>query len=51
LRIPQKDYVIVSEIMRLGHLISQDYEDNDVLLDVEIPIALANKLKPYSIEP
>jgi GTP-binding protein HflX len=43
-RIPQKDYAIVSEIMRLGVILKQEYDENDILLQVEVPVALANKL-------
>lgn len=47
LRIPQSEYAIVSEIMRLGNIVNQDYEENDVLLKVDLPIALEQKLKKY----
>lgn len=47
LRIPQSDYASVSEVMRLGHILNQEYEENDVLLKVDIPAALANKLSRY----
>lgn len=50
LKIPQSEYAIVSEVMRTGHLINQSYEENDVLMHVEIPVALANKLKKFIIE-
>lgn len=48
LRIPQSNFAIVSEVMRLGHINSQDYEENDVILDVDLPINVAEKLKKYS---
>lgn len=51
LRIPQSDYVVVSEIMRLGNVAKTDYEDNDVLMTVDMPIAQAEKWKKYSDEP
>lgn len=50
LRIPQSQYAKVSEIMRFGNILSQDYEENDILLHVDIPAALAGKLKKYIIE-
>ena len=37
LRIPQSHYALVSELMRKGRVISCEYEENDILLDVEIP--------------
>jgi GTP-binding protein HflX len=50
LRIPQKDYVIVSEIMRLGNVIRQDYEGNDVVLTADVPFQLAGKLEKYIVQ-
>lgn len=50
LRIPQSQYAIVSEVMRLGNVVSQSFEENDVILRVDLPMALANKLKKYIVE-
>lgn len=50
LRIPQSDYAVVSEIMRVGHIHHQIYEENDVLLEVDLPDAFVGKLKKYVIE-
>lgn len=47
LRIPQSDYAAVSEAMKVGNVLMQDYEDNDVLLKVDLPLATANKLAKY----
>ncbi len=47
LRIPQSDYTIVSEIVRSGNILSQDYEGNDVLLRVDLPTIMAERLKKY----
>lgn len=44
LKIPQSNYQIVAEIQRHGLILNQDYEENDVLIDAELPIWLANKL-------
>jgi GTP-binding protein HflX len=51
LKIPQSDYAIVSEIMRVGHVINQDYEENDVLLEVDLPDSMAGRIKKYLIDP
>lgn len=51
LRVPQSDYGVVSEVMRAGKVISQDYEENDVLLRVDLPIMLIEKLKTYVVMP
>ncbi|MCB1084024.1 MAG: GTPase HflX, partial [Simkania sp.] len=47
LRIPQKKYSLVSELMKEGHILHQDYEGNDVLVEVEIPMHLEHKVKEY----
>lgn len=50
LRIPQSEYHKVSEVMRKGNILKQDYEENDVLLRVDLPQSLAGKLKAYITE-
>ncbi len=47
IRIPQSQYAIVSEIIRMGNIIRQDYDENDVILKVDLPVALANKYQKY----
>jgi len=49
LRIPQSDYASVSEVMRLGNILHQDFEENDVLLKVDLPAALAGKMRKYYV--
>ncbi len=44
LRVPQSHYALVSEVMREGKVLSCEYEDNDVLLEVEIPRHLEHKV-------
>jgi GTP-binding protein HflX len=51
LKIPQSDYSLVSEITRIGNLIHQDYEENDILLKIELPIGYEEKLKTYIRKP
>lgn len=46
-RIPQSDYALVSEIQRTGKILFQDYEDNDVLMRVEIPASIRHKVKSF----
>ena len=48
-RIPQSEYALVSEIMRAGHIILQEYEGNDVVLKIDVPVPLANKLAHYCL--
>ncbi len=49
LRIPQSDYASVSEIMQEGHVLNQDYEENDILLKVELPKGTAKKYLHYQL--
>ncbi len=50
LRIPQSDYRLVSEVIRQGKVLSQEYDENDVVLRVSIPVALAGKLEKFTIK-
>jgi GTP-binding protein HflX len=50
LRIPQSHYVLVSEMMREGKVISCDYEENDVILEIEIPHHLEKRVAHFLIE-
>lgn len=47
MRIPQSEYAIVSEVLRLGNILRQDYEENDVLLQVNLASSLVQKYKNY----
>jgi GTP-binding protein HflX len=47
LRIPQSHYALVSELMREGKVRSSEYEENDVLMEVEIPRRLEYKVHPF----
>lgn len=47
MRIPQKDYAIVSEVIRQGNVLKTEYEDNDVVLKAELPIDHLGRLKKY----
>lgn len=49
LRIPQSEYALASELMREGKVIYSDYEENDILLEIEIPARLEHKTKPYLV--
>jgi GTPase len=44
LRIPQSHYALVSELMREGRVYSTEYEENDILMEVEIPTSLEHKV-------
>lgn len=45
LRIPQSDYGVVSDILREGRILSQEYEDNDIVLTAEVPALVAAHLE------
>ncbi len=47
LRIPQKEYKLVADVMENGTILKQDYEGNDVLLRAEVPVPLLGKLEKY----
>ena len=49
LRIPQKEYALVSKLIKHGRLIEQKYEENDVLLIIEIPDMLECLAKRYVV--
>lgn len=48
--VPQSEYGVVAEVMRQGHVIRQDYEDNDVRLLVELPVSVVGKLSLYILK-
>jgi GTP-binding protein HflX len=50
LRIPQSEYAIVNELLKQGKIKKQDYEENDVLLTVEIPSTYIGRVKKYLVE-
>jgi GTP-binding protein HflX len=49
LRIPQSHYALVSELMEAGRVISSDYVDNDIVMEVEIPAQLEHKVARFQI--
>jgi GTP-binding protein HflX len=49
LRIPQSHYALVSELMREGKVSSCEYEENDVVLEVEIPCILEKKVALFEV--
>lgn len=49
-RVPQKDYSVVSDLIRLGHVLTQEYEDNDICLKVDLPGEIAGKYAKFIVE-
>lgn len=49
LRVPQSHYALVSDVMKEGKVLSLDYEENDILLEVEIPHHLERKISHFIV--
>lgn len=49
LKIPQSAYALVAELIDQGKLIDKKYEENDILLEVDVPIYLIGKCTPYLV--
>lgn len=49
-KIPQSRYDLVSRLIKDAMVIEQEYVDNDVIMEVEIPKLLEHEIKPYIIE-
>ncbi|HEY3875681.1 MAG TPA: GTPase, partial [Candidatus Kapabacteria bacterium] len=49
LRVPQSQYASLSEVMREGKIITREYEENDILLEVEIPAHLERKVAHFEV--
>lgn len=47
LKIPQSHYALVSELMRVGRVISVEYEENDVLMEVDLPKRILSKVEAF----
>ncbi|MBI3236413.1 MAG: GTPase HflX [Chlamydiales bacterium] len=46
-RIPQSHYALVGELMREGKVLQCEYEENDVLIEAQIPAVLEHKVHPF----
>lgn len=49
LRVPQSQYGLISEVLSRGKVLTRDYEDNDILLEIEIPQSLERKVAQFLI--
>ncbi len=49
LKIPQSHYKMVSSMMKEGRVISLEYVDNDIFLEMEIPAELEHKIEQFII--
>lgn len=50
LRVPQSQYALISDALREGKVISTEYEENDILLEVEIPQHLERKVALFEVK-
>jgi len=49
LRIPQSEYNLLALATREGKILSQEYDENDVILEAEIPKNLFYQFEPYLV--
>jgi GTP-binding protein HflX len=49
LKIPQSHYKLAAFVMQNGRVVSQEYAENDLLLEVEIPSGLEKKLWEFKV--
>ncbi len=49
LRVPQSQYALLSDVLRDGKVISREYDENDILLEVEIPKHLERKIAHFEV--
>jgi len=47
LRIPQSDYALISKLIEQGEVLYQEYEGNDVILKVRVPVEIVYKVESY----
>ena len=50
LSIPQRDYNMVSEAMRAGKILHREYQDDNVLIDVDLPMQNSYRFEKYKRE-
>lgn len=48
LRLPQSEYHLVAAALKEGTVFSQEYVENDVVIDVELPLLFAQQLHQYA---
>jgi len=47
LKIPQSNYALVSRLMEMGKVFSCEYEENDILVSVEVPQGMEHEIKEF----
>jgi len=51
LRVPQKDYGLLTHLLKEGEVIDQFYEENDIIIKMALPKRLENQLTSYIVPP
>jgi GTPase len=49
LRIPQKDYRVMALAMRDGKILKKEYDENDVLVELEVPAQMAHLFEQFKV--
>jgi GTP-binding protein HflX len=49
LKIPQSKYAIFSTLLEQGRVIFKDYEENDIIIRIEIPAHLVGRVQEFII--
>lgn len=50
LHIPQSDYAAIAEIMRTGTILKQEYVEDEVHIEAEVPFLVGEKLQKYKCQ-
>jgi len=50
LRVPQSQYALLNAVLHDGRVISREYEENDILLQIEIPASLEHKVAHFEVD-
>jgi GTPase len=47
LKVPQKDYALVTQLHREGYVHYEEYEDNDVVVHADVPVSMLSQYTKY----
>jgi GTPase len=50
-KIPQSEYGLLAGALQQGTVFSKNYEENDIVVDIELPLSYAQQLAGYICEP
>ena len=49
-RIPQSEYGFAADLIQKGYVLDQEYEENDIILNVILPKSIAAQYSKYAVE-